>query len=135
MRSYPNQGIRATLRFITLISLFSCMSTVIGSMIYTVFVGVSLFHGLIAGLGSGIGIFGYGIWTALGGIGIYRHWMLRLTLSDKNYLPYNLARFLDYATSIILLRKVGGGYIFIHRYLLEYFAELKTDEPTDVSTD
>ena len=25
----------------------------------------------------------------------------------------------------ILLRKVGGGYIFVHRMLLEYFAELE----------
>ena len=24
-----------------------------------------------------------------------------------------------------MLRKVGGGYIFIHRYLLEYFAGLE----------
>jgi hypothetical protein len=28
-------------------------------------------------------------------------------------------------TDRILLRKVGGGYIFIHRYLLEYFAGLE----------
>jgi hypothetical protein len=34
----------------------------------------------------------------------------------------NLARFLDQATSLVFLRKVGGGYVFIHRLLLEYFA-------------
>jgi hypothetical protein len=33
------------------------------------------------------------------------------------------ARFLDTCASAGLLRKVGGGYIFAHRYLLEYFAE------------
>ena len=27
---------------------------------------------------------------------------------------------------LILLKKVGGGYIFIHRMLLEYFAKLDT---------
>jgi hypothetical protein len=32
--------------------------------------------------------------------------------------------FLDYATECILLRKVGGGYIFIHRLLQDYFAAL-----------
>jgi hypothetical protein len=26
----------------------------------------------------------------------------------------------------LLLRKVGGGYIFVHRLLLEYFASLDT---------
>jgi hypothetical protein len=30
--------------------------------------------------------------------------------------------FLDYAAERIFLRKVGGGYIFIHRLLQEYFA-------------
>jgi hypothetical protein len=29
---------------------------------------------------------------------------------------------LDYAAERILLRKVGGGYVFLHRMLLDYFA-------------
>jgi len=41
-----------------------------------------------------------------------------------NFAPFNYIRFLDYATSRLFLRKVGGGYIFIHRMLLEYFAAL-----------
>jgi hypothetical protein len=36
--------------------------------------------------------------------------------------------FLDYATERIFLRKVGGGYIFIHRMPLEYFAGLEAGE-------
>ena len=36
-------------------------------------------------------------------------------------MPWNYPRFLDYAAERILLRKVGGGYIFTHRLLLEYF--------------
>ena len=39
-------------------------------------------------------------------------------------LPLNIVRFLNFATDAILLRKVGGGYIFIHRLLLEYFSNL-----------
>lgn len=42
--------------------------------------------------------------------------------------PPDMQDFLDYAVSLILLRKVGGGYIFIHRYLLEYFADLEVNE-------
>lgn len=34
------------------------------------------------------------------------------------------ARFLDYCTERIFLRKVGGGYIFVHHMLMEYFAGL-----------
>jgi len=33
----------------------------------------------------------------------------------------------DYAADRIFLRKVGGGYIFIHRMLMEYFAALETE--------
>ncbi len=32
--------------------------------------------------------------------------------------------FLDEAAERLLLRKVGGSYIFVHRMLLDYFAEL-----------
>jgi len=33
--------------------------------------------------------------------------------------------FLDYAAGELhSLQKVGGGYIFVHRYLLEHFAEM-----------
>jgi len=42
--------------------------------------------------------------------------------------PLNYANFLDYATQSILLQKLGGGYIFIHRLLLEYFASLTPKE-------
>jgi hypothetical protein len=36
----------------------------------------------------------------------------------------------------LFLRRTGGGYIFIHRLLLEYFADLETsgEEDTPEST-
>lgn len=37
--------------------------------------------------------------------------------------------FLDYAAERILLRKVGGGYILLHRLMLDYFAANETTEP------
>ena len=41
-------------------------------------------------------------------------------------MPWNYARFLDYAAEELnFLQKVGGGYIFVHRYLLEYFAAME----------
>ena len=49
-------------------------------------------------------------------------------------MPWNVVPFLDYATERIFLRKVGGGYIFVHRLLLEYFASLKQNE-TSTSSD
>jgi hypothetical protein len=46
-------------------------------------------------------------------------------LWGNGYAPLNYVRFLDYAAERVLLRKVGGGYIFVHRMLLEYFASLE----------
>jgi len=37
----------------------------------------------------------------------------------------------DPAADRIFLRKVGGGYIFIHRMLMEYFAALETESSAD----
>jgi hypothetical protein len=54
--------------------------------------------------------------------------------SWRGYAPLHCGRFLDYATERIFLRKVGGGYIFIHRLLLEHFAavgEAKNETSTD----
>jgi len=49
---------------------------------------------------------------------------LRFLLWRARSIPWNLPQFLDYAAERILLRQVGGGYIFVHRLLLEYFASL-----------
>jgi len=35
------------------------------------------------------------------------------------------------AADRIFLRKVGGGYIFIHRMVMEYFAALETKSTTE----
>ena len=65
-----------------------------------------------------------------GGIAVIQHFNLRLILWIKGLLPGNLARFLDYASDRIFLLKVGGGYIFVHRMLLEYFAQSDCDRVT-----
>ncbi|MDJ0733902.1 MAG: protein kinase [Nostocaceae cyanobacterium] len=71
------------------------------------------------------GFFGlsFGI-AAGGGEACAKHLILRIILFSSGYIPWNYAGFLDYATERILLQKVGGGYIFVHRLLLEYFAKM-----------
>lgn len=77
--------------------------------------------GLVSGLSIGfvIGIIGGG------GLSCVKHFTLRWLLWRSRCLPWNCAQFLNYASDRILLQKVGGGYIFIHRLLLEHFASLK----------
>ena len=77
-----------------------------------------------------IGIFiGFFFGLLNGGIACIKHMLLRVFLWRTRALPWNYVRFLDYAAERILLRKVGGGYIFIHRLLLEYFASLAALSP------
>jgi hypothetical protein len=82
-------------------------------------------NGLISGLGSGLftGLCGVvSIGSVAGGKACFHHFALRLVLWHNNFAPLNYIGFLDYAAARIFLRKVGGGYVFIHRMLLEYFA-------------
>jgi len=63
-----------------------------------------------------------------GGLAVIKHYALRLVLWRNRYTPSNFVNFLDHCAKLILLKKVGGGYIFVHRMLLEYFADLPTIE-------
>jgi GTPase SAR1 family protein len=56
-----------------------------------------------------------------------QHFTLRLMLYLGGYIPWNYSRFLNYATERIFMQKVGGGYIFIHRLLLEHFAQMELE--------
>lgn len=64
----------------------------------------------------------------IGGLAVSRHYTLRALLAMRGALPLRLIEFLDFATERVLLQRVGGGYVFIHRLLAEYFAELSPAE-------
>jgi hypothetical protein len=85
-------------------------------------------NGTIPGLIVGL-IFGLIVGLDRGGSAVIKHYALRLTLWLNGYTPFRFIKFLDHCARLILLKKVGGGYIFIHRMLLEYFAELPDQPP------
>lgn len=66
-----------------------------------------------------------------GGKACVRHLVLRLILYGKGYTPWNYARFLDHAAERLFLQKVGGGYIFVHRVLMEHFAKMELEQEHD----
>jgi serine/threonine protein kinase len=122
LHSLPNQGMRATFATAIRGGLFSGLTIILIALVGYAPV-TSVAFGL--GIGSVIGaIVSYTYWFGYGGFPLIQHLTLRLVLHRNKFIPQNYARFLDYAASLILMRKVGGGYIFIHRYLLEYFAAL-----------
>ena len=87
--------------------------------------------GLVGGLVGGLVV---GLYIGLvgglnyGGGACLQHLVLRLLIYRNGTAPWNYARFLDSCADRILLRKIGGGYIFIHRMLMDYFAALEPDD-------
>jgi eukaryotic-like serine/threonine-protein kinase len=108
-------------------------SSAYNSMLFCYIIGISFGIGTACFFGPLFGlIFGFvsGLYACLvgGGLGFIGHFILRILLLHKKNIPRNYPRFLDYATECLLLRKVGGGYIFIHRLFMEYFASLSLSQ-------
>lgn len=77
---------------------------------------------LFAALSGIVIAFSYGIEDVI------KHYTLRLFIHRNAYAPLKLNRFLDHCVKLVFLRKVGSGYIFIHRLLLEHFAAIWEQE-------
>jgi hypothetical protein len=93
--------------------------------------GIGLDEGLLIGLGVGLFFaLGVGLGGGLhyGGYAVIQHYTLRFLFYRNGYLPLRLVPFLDYCAERIFLRKVGGGYIFVHRLLMEHFASLYSEQ-------
>jgi eukaryotic-like serine/threonine-protein kinase len=63
-----------------------------------------------------------------GGIACLQHFVLHSVLWHTQKIPWRYISFLDYCVDLIFLRRVGGGYIFVHRLLMEHFASLNTTQ-------
>lgn len=59
-----------------------------------------------------------------GGAVVVQHYLLRRGLVRQNAIPSQFIALLQEGVQLGIMRRVGGGFIFIHRYLLEYFAGL-----------
>lgn len=85
-----------------------------------------LLDGLAGGLqvGLSIGLI-VGVLAALqkGGLFCLRHFAVRALLAMQGSVPWHYARFLDIAAERLLLQKIGGGYLFTHDLLRDYFAK------------
>lgn len=57
-----------------------------------------------------------------GGGNVLNHLYLRFLLWYKGWIPWQMARFLNYGVDCVLLHRVGGGYIFIHPLFQDYFS-------------
>ena len=123
----PNQGTRDSIKnaFLTLLSIVPAFGLTTALLVGLDWGRDLLDSFLRLALGLGFGLVGGligGFWG--GGLFAIRHWVLRLALWMRGSAPLNYVPFLDYSVERLFLRKVGGGYIFLHRMLQEYFATL-----------
>ena len=129
-RIFPNQGIKNSVKNSTLIGLiiilFFCLFYgIIASFLYrsTIIYNLkTIIYNLNYGLFFG-SIAGFIFWVRYGGSSFIEHFSLRHILYRQGHIPWNYACFLDHASECRLMKKVGGGYIFYHRMLMEHFAQ------------
>jgi DNA polymerase III delta prime subunit len=122
----PNQGIRRSRNNAILAG-----STL--GILFGLATGISFY--LVDGFGTGLrsGL-GYGLAGVLagglifGGYTCLQHVVLRFILYREGVMPKDYVGFLNYATERIFLRRVGAGYVFIHRLLLEHLAGLAAEK-------
>jgi hypothetical protein len=120
-----NQGMRES-------ALNAAIFTVIGGIAWVVlYMGVLIaaeeplepLDLLIDGIGNGVF---FGIYV--GGFACIQHFVLRLILRQSNAIPWNYAKFLNYATELGFLQREGGRYRFIDDSVQEYFAQMPLPE-------
>lgn len=71
-------------------------------------------------------LFAVGMYPAAwyGGFDAIDHYLVRRRMQRLGYAPKDYVEFLDYAAvELGFLQKAGGAYLFMHRQLLEYFAD------------
>jgi MFS family permease len=110
-RSTPNEGVRRSARHAWVYGLPFGLA-------------VGLADGLIVGLGVGLTAA-----LSYGGLACLQHLVIRGLLVGNGLAPLRYVAFLDEAKDRLFLRRIGSGYIFVHRLLLEHFADLDTTRP------
>lgn len=127
-RTVPNEGIRRSLKNALISLTFGTLGGPV-MLVTAELVTAELDLWNIVGSGLGFGLL-IGMIAGLknGGFAYLKHYVLRVLLWRNDYAPWNYIRFLDYAAERVFLRKVGGGYVFTHRLLMEYFATLQSPD-------
>lgn len=130
----PNQGIYQSINNAGLVYIFAFV------LILVIFFGIEWVTGHLPPIASG-SIFTNNFLQLLavasalatlaaltfGGLPVIDHFALRFCLYKQGVIPWRYVKFLDYAADRALLKKVGGGYIFVHSLLQEHFASLEPE--------
>jgi hypothetical protein len=83
----------------------------------TVSLDAALRFGAVVAVGAGLFAFAW-----LGGYAVLEQALVRRTLDRLGLFPLPGRPFLDHAARCLLLRRVGGDHLFVHRELQDHFA-------------
>jgi len=119
IKTFPNQGIWQSIKNVITLAVLSSPLCFLLWALPSLAAGqpFRLSESLIFGLGGGLT---FSIGT--NGRSAMQNFCLRLLLWGNGSIPWNYARFLDYATDRLFLQRVGGGYRFIHDLLRRHIA-------------
>jgi hypothetical protein len=128
-RNYPNQGIMLSIRTTVLIITFASMLSVLFLSLFRWFWILDPPHSTdtmtIVNFVLPLSVLIVAaLMVGTSGLDVVHHYVLRIILCWKGLIPRRYVEFLDFAVSLIFLRKVGGGYVFLHRLVLEHFANM-----------
>ena len=125
-KTVPNQGIwRSTLNAAWIGSSFGLIITLLAVLGFTL-MGLNETCQWIAAPLILVGFGGLGTVVNLAGRACLRHLTLRLVLWSQGIMPWNYTQFLNSAVGDVFLQRAGGSYFFIHRMLLEHFAQIES---------
>ncbi len=124
IRTTPNQGIIASFRMVGVLWVAYTASSILIPYLGQKSYGTVASRTILSMFTTGVLL---ALMPMCGGTAAARHLVLHLILFRRGILPWRLIDFLNYCVDINIMRNVGGGYIFIHRLLMEYLAAL-TDE-------
>ena len=96
---------------------------------------IGIIVGIMEGIGAGMGaalFLGLLIAVWYGGLDLIQHVILRFMLSIKGVFPFFYKNALNNVRSLTFLRRVGGGYMFMHSDLAAYFAESYIKKATEL---
>jgi hypothetical protein len=141
-RRRPNQGIHRSLRNSAMMGIIGG-GIIAGAVILSHFLSLGLsgvndeddLLSFVLYFGLPVGIMGallIGLLT--GGLAVWRHSVIRFLLWRSRTFPMRAPQFLNDATARILLRRIGGGYSFVHRLLLDHLADAVEQSTKQAST-
>ena len=128
----PNRGIRRSGRNALVIggSVFVLAGILLGPVLLAMFMPslgpdsefLHLAHPYWASFWVSAAVVAIPAGMAAGGTAVVLHLAVRLVLAMQTPMPLRLVPFLEEAVQHGLLRRIGGGYVFVHRTLLDHLA-------------